>query len=112
MEVLDNGMLLITHNQDTEIEVSDVEEMRAGFDSIKDPKPRKAIQDFRLNVSMTMEARKYAAEHSPDLLGVAYVINGLPERLLLSFYVRMWKRDKPTDFFKSVKDAIDWLESL
>ena len=112
MSVLSNGVLLIVHAKGTEIEISDVKEMKQAYHSLPDPKPLKAIQDFRLNVTMTTEARKYAAEHSPDLLGVAYLINGLAERLLLSFYVRMWKRDKPTQFFHKNEDAMEWLEGL
>ena len=112
MMVLNNGVLLIVHAKGTEIEISDVKEMKEAFNNLPAPKPKKAIQDFRLQVSMTTEARKYAAEHSPNLLGVAYIINGLAERLLLTFYVRMWKRDKPTQFFQNYEDAFRWLATL
>jgi hypothetical protein len=112
MSVLSNGVLLIVHAKRTEIGISDVKEMQEAYNSLPDPKPLKAIQDFRLNVSMTTEAKKYAAKHSPNLLGVAYLINGLAERLFLTFYTRMWKRDKPTKFFENYEDAIEWLDSL
>ncbi len=109
MRVLDNGVLHIIHAKGVDIEVSDVKEMQEAYNSLPNPKPLRAIQEFSLYVSMTMEARKYAAEHSPDLLGVAYIINGLAQRLLLRFYVRMWKTDKPVAFFDNYDDAMEWL---
>ncbi len=112
MRVLSNGVLHIIHDKGVEIEVSDVKEMKETFEQLVSPKPSKAIQEFKFGVSMNMEARTYAAEHSPALLGVAYIIDGLAQRLILRFYVRMWKRDKPTDFFSDVDEAMEWLESI
>jgi len=112
MRVLNNGVLHIIHAAGVDIEVSDVKEMKKAYYDLPNPKPLKAIQEFRFNVSMTLEARKYAAEHSPNLLGVAYIIDGLAQRLILRFYVRMWKKDKPKDFFSNFDDAMEWLDQL
>ena len=61
---------------------------------------------------MTAEARKYAAEHSPYMDGIAYVLHGLAQRLFIRSYSRMWKRAKPTKVFDSFEDALGWLERL
>lgn len=61
---------------------------------------------------MSSDARQYAADHSPNAKGVAYVIHNLAQRLIIKFYVQMWKRKKPTKVFDSFYEAIEWLEKL
>ena len=112
MRVLDNGILHINYPKGVEIDETDIRDIQKGYDSLPYPKPLKILQELELHVNMTADARKYAAEHSPDLTGVAYVIKSLGQRLLIRFYVRMWKRDKPIQVFESYKEALEWLECL
>ena len=112
MRVLDNGILHNRYFEGSLLEVEDIKGVQNGYNSLPDPKPLKVIQEMEIGVSMTPEARKYAAEHSPDLTGVAYVIQGLAQRLLIRFYVGMWKRTKPVKVFDSVAEALNWLENL
>jgi hypothetical protein len=112
MRVLDNGVLHNRYFEDTLLEVSDIKEVQDGYNSIPDPKPLKVIQEMEIGASMSSEARIYAAEHSPDLIAVAYVIKGLPQRLLIRFYVRMWKRKKPVKVFDCFDNALEWLISM
>jgi len=112
MRVLENGILHTVFLKESILEVEDVKEMKRGYESLPDPKPNKAIQEFEAGVSMSPKCRIYAAEHSPDLLGVAYIINGLPQRLLIHFYVKMWKRKKPVKVFQAFDEALVWLNTI
>ncbi len=111
IQVLDNGILHVLYPEGTQIEVADIKELQTQFNKL-DPKPTKVIQELRPYVNMTNEARKYGAEHSPALKGVAYVIHGLSQRLLVRFYIKMLKRDKPTKVFDAFNEALAWLEKL
>jgi len=111
MRILDSGILHVTYTEGIVLEIPDIKEMQVQFDLLE-PKPTKVLQELARYVNMSAEARKYAAEHSPDLDGIAYVIHGLAQRLLVKFYVRMWKNNKPTRVFDSATEALNWLEGL
>ena len=111
MRIFDNGILHITYREEVLLEISDIKEMQVQFDLLK-PKPTKVLQELGRYVNMSSDCRKFAAEHSPVLDGIAYVIHSLSQRLLIRFYVRMWKRDKPTKVFDKVEDAIIWLNNI
>lgn len=112
MRVLANGILHIKYPMGAEINTLDIQEIQKGYAALPDPKPMKVLQELGMHVNMTNKARKYAAENSPHLLGVAYVIKGLAQRLLIRFYVRMLKKDKPTAVFNNFDDALVWLLSI
>ena len=111
MRILDNGVLHVIYSDGIVLEIEDIKELQVQFDLL-DPKPRKVLQHLGRYSTMSSDCRKYAAEHSPDLDGVAYVIHGLAQRLFIRFYVKMWKRDKPAKVFETVPDALNWLDEL
>ncbi len=112
MKFIDDDILHILYLKNSVLEVEDVVEVHKAFMSLPDPKPRKVLSEMGKFVSITPEARASAAEHSPDLDGIAYVIKGISQRLLLKFHIKMWKRDKPNKVFESYNEALEWLESL
>jgi hypothetical protein len=112
MTVLSSGILHIKYPIGAEITKSDIQEIQEAYAFLPDPKPLKVLQELGMYVNMTNKARKYAAQNSPELLGVAYVINGLAQRLLVRFYVGMLKKTKPTAVFDNYDDALDWLLSI
>ncbi|MFB0926056.1 MAG: hypothetical protein QMB65_12385 [Vicingaceae bacterium] len=112
MRVLANGILHIKYPMGAEINTLDIQDIQKGYAALPDTKPMKVLQELGMHVNMTNKARKYAAENSPHLLGVAYVIKGLAQRLLIRFYVRMLKKDKPTAVFNNFDDALVWLLSI
>jgi len=111
MRILDNGIMHVAYKDGIALEVEDIKELQIQFDLLN-PKPTKVLQELGKFTNMSVEARNYAAEHSPDLKAVAYVIHSLAQRLLVRFYVKMWKRDKPTKVFDSVHEAKEWLTKI
>ncbi len=111
MIILDTGIMHVIYKEGVALQVDDIKELATQYELL-DPKPTKVLQELREHVNMTNEARSYAAEHSPNLEAVAYVIHSLAQRLLVRFYVKMWKRDKPTKVFNAVDEALKWLESM
>lgn len=111
MQILENSILHIKYTEGVALEVKDIKELQVQFELLN-PKPRKVLQELGSSLNMSSEARSYAAEHSPDLIAVAYVIKSLAQRLLIRFYVKMWKRKKPVKVFDSFDDAKAWLMSM
>lgn len=77
MKVLDNGVLHIVYLKDVLISVDDIKDVQDGYNSLMDPKPTKVVLELESGVNIGPEARKYGAEHSPALNGVAYIVDGL-----------------------------------
>ncbi len=89
MRILDNGVLHIKYPKGRVLEVEDIKEIQEGFENLPEPKPTKVLQELSPFGSMSAEARKYAADRSPKLDGIAYVIHSLAQRLIIRFYISM-----------------------
>lgn len=48
-------------------------------------------------------------ETQPYTLATAFVLKSLPQKILASMYLKIIKPQIPTQFFKSEKDALNWL---
>lgn len=112
LNIIEDNILHILYLKNSDLEIEDVKEVAEAYNSLPEPKPQKVLSEMESYVSITNEARVYAAEQSPDLIGIAYVISGLSQRLLLKFYVKLWKRKKPTQVFHSYAEALLWLKAL
>ena len=109
---MDEGIVHIKWNPDTNINISDIDELEKSFNELTGGEKVCVIQDFGRYVNMNPDARKHAAERSPDVKGIAYIITGLGQRLVLAIYVKLRKRKNPTKVFSSMEGGVAWLRSL
>jgi hypothetical protein len=110
--IVEDNILHICYDENVEIEVEDIIEIENSFNSLPNPKPLKILQEMGKYSSISPEAREFAAERSPGLKAVAYVVHNLGQRILLRFYIKMWRRKKPGKVFDSCDEALDWLKSI
>jgi hypothetical protein len=114
---IEPGIAHIEWRQDIDIEIADIDDLEDSFAELTQGESDsyrmvKVVSEIGSYVNITPEARSYAAKRSPKLLGLAYVINGLGQRLVLKFYIRLRKNQNPTRVFVSRKEAVDWLRRL
>lgn len=66
------------------------------------------------HAAIESDVRNYliTPERKERVLADAIVITNLPHRLLADFYLKVQRPDIPTQFFKSVEEALHWLQSL
>lgn len=76
LTVLDNGILHLYFKDNADLEVEDILDVEKAFNSIE-PRPQKVLSEMGKYTSITSEARSFAADRSPDLDGIAYVIQSL-----------------------------------
>lgn len=112
VRIIEGNIMYVRYKNNSIIEIEDVIELEKAYNSLKDPKPMKVLSEMGEYASISTEARAFAAERSPDLTAIAYVINGLAQRLLIKFYIRMWKRNKPYKVFDSLDDGLEWLNKM
>lgn len=62
----------------------------------------------------TKENRDYvSSDEVSEIIGAeAFVVNGLAARIMLNGYLRINKPSRPSKFFKSETDAVDWLKKV
>ena len=109
---IEPGIAHLEWRRDIDIEISDIDELEDSFKELTQGEMVKVVSEISRYVNITPEARSYAAKRSPKLIGLAYVINGLGQRLMLKFYIRLRKNQNPTKVFVTKKEALEWLREL
>ena len=109
---LNDNTIHLFWKEGADIEISDIDELEKVFADVTQGKKVKVVSELGNYVNMSTEARHYAASRSPELIGLAYVINGLAQRIVLRFYIRLRKRKNPVKVFDSMEDAKEWLHGL
>ena len=114
LRIIDSDVIHILYLKDSVLDVQDMKEVREGIKVISASKfsDFKTLIELEKFVSITHEAKKYAAKHSPEAVAQAYVIDGLSQRILVKFYIKMRRIDKPTKVFESCAEAMKWLNSF
>ena len=66
------------------------------------------VKDF---VTVDQEAREFAASEEGLRFSKveAYVINSLAHKILANFYMKVNRPSVPTRFFRTKKEAVEWL---
>ncbi len=95
-----------------DIEISDIDELSLAFEKMTQGQKVRVINELDHFTSISNDARKYAAEKSPDAMAIAYIIRGLGQRLVLKFYLNIRKRKNPTKVFMNKEEALEWLEGF
>jgi len=71
------------------------------------------LVDGRVNLSISKEARAFAAQHKNDgSTASAFIITSTANKLIGNFYINVNKPNIPTKIFSSEEKAIEWLESF
>lgn len=109
---LESGIVHIQWKAETDIEISDIIELEKSFREFTEGNKVCVIQEMGKYSDLNPDARKYVAAHAPDLIGVAYIISGLSQRLVLGFYLKIRIRKSPSKVFSTVEEAAVWLRTL
>ena len=102
----------IKWKEGVELEIEDIDDVDDSFQKITQGEKVKVLSEMGKFTNISPEARKYAAEQSPDLICLGYVIHSLAQRLILRFYIKIKRRQYPTKVFTSYKEALEWLEAF
>ncbi|NRA10987.1 MAG: hypothetical protein HRT57_03410 [Crocinitomicaceae bacterium] len=109
---IEPGIVHIEWRKEIDIEIADIDDLTESFNELTQGEMVKVVSEISRFVNITPEARSYAAKQSPKLIGLAYVINGLGQRLILKFYIRLRRNQNPTKVFLSKTEAVEWLREL
>jgi len=106
----EDGILELHTHDDHVYEVSDVIENVEAFGKLTNHQGSPVVIIGGSFTSTSSEARKFmaSAESLKYSKCEAFVLNSLPQRILINFYIRIDKPLVPTKVFKTKEEAILW----
>jgi hypothetical protein len=114
ISLIDESIISIFIKPNLEFEIPDVDDVRNGVEQLRDGKSIKLLVDISENTTGVSEVREYGAKHgaNKNAIASAYVTDSLAQKIVLNFYISLYRRDKPSRMFTNKKDAIDWLKKI
>jgi hypothetical protein len=109
-----NNILYVRVQEGLILDKRDMERLlKAAIEMVKGEKYY-ALIDTSSNANSTTEAREYysKSEYSKYRFADAFVVDSLPMRLMVNFYIKINQPLVRTKMFGTVKEAVQWLEGL
>jgi hypothetical protein len=114
--IINDDCVEITLNADTTFEITKVKKhFKDIFSVIKDPLPKSIIDFSSINfVFIPRETMEYMAnnEYTSNRSHLAIVINGLDQKIIGNFYLKVLKPERITRIFNTKQEAIKWLDTI
>jgi hypothetical protein len=108
------GIIKIVYQDDHEFNIIDAKESLMDIEQITKGKMLPILKIPGKYSSIDNEARKFIS--SPEAMkyssAEAFVTTFLPHRIIGNFYMKINKPVKPTAFFETEKQAIEWLKQF
>jgi hypothetical protein len=111
ISVIEHGILKVLIKPDLELEKSDIDEIASSAEKMCEGKKILLLVNISNNTTGTSEVREYSSREgaSKFAIAIAYVIDSLAQKIVINFFINLYRREKPTRMFNSEKDAIAWL---
>ncbi len=109
-----DGIVHVHYKKNIIMDVGLQTNMRVMFNDITNNKKSKFIFTASEGFSMTKEARENGPklqENNP-ILYYAIVVDNLAYKILVNFYLRVFKPKGNYRMVKSIREGVDWLHSL
>ena len=116
IETIDHSMLRITYKNEYDIHLADVTELNDVLTDLVETGPIYSIVNANSKFfNLSKDAQEYLATTAPivsRIKGSAVLINNLPIRLIVRFFISTYNPKFPTKIFKYEEEAKEWIESL
>ncbi|MFL5763249.1 MAG: hypothetical protein ACJ77K_04845 [Bacteroidia bacterium] len=105
------SVVILHFKEDAELEVKEIRQLIKAAEKLADSKPYLLLSDARVNVVITSEARKIAAnpKEAPLLVANAVLVNNLGLSLTANFFMKFNKPHFPVKVFYNEAAAMEWL---
>ena len=112
--ILDNDVLFVKMKPGIEFDEIALEELFIASNQLAEFKKRHVIVDTRKSFNSSPEVRNlYATDKYINYrYSDSFIVNSLPMRLLVNFYISFNKPKIPTKMFNSEEKAFEWKNTL
>lgn len=109
-----NGIIKIVYQDDHEFNINDAKQTLKDLEELTNGKSFPILKIPGKYSSIDSDARKFIS--SPEGMkyssAEAFVTTFLPHRIIGNFYMKINKPVKPTAFFETEKQAVEWLKQF
>ncbi len=116
IEIFQENTLLLTYKDNYFVEIDDALKIKDAFETLCPEGPIYCIVNLKKQfLNMSSEAQVFLARKSPVLPRVmctGFVLNNLPSRLIIMFFINRFRPTYPTRVFSNVDAAIAWADSI
>ena len=115
---LDHDLIKIVYKDEYQVELEDAKMVDDVFQELSGDEPVRVIMNTSGRYSVfSSEAQNYFSKEGKmvlknKILAFATVINSLPNRLLVRFYLTFFRPPYPFEVFKNEEEALNYLNSL
>jgi hypothetical protein len=111
---LDENVLFVKMKANINLGLTEMQELLHHAVELNQYKKYFAIIDTQSPYETSLETRNYysESEYTKYRYADAFIVNSLPMRLLVNFYISFHKPKIPTKMFNNEKNAIEWINSL
>lgn len=112
--VIDHEIISVFIKPNMEFEISDVDDISDSIEKLREGKEALILVDVSENTTGNSEVREYSASHGAINFAkaIAYVTNSLAQKIVVNFFIILYRKHKPVRMFTSKKEAIDWLKNF
>ena len=114
--IIHNNCVEISINADATFDLPIVEQhFEEVYTVIKNPYQKSIIDFSKISfLLIPKESMEYMASNkfTCNKSSLAIIINGLPQKLIGNFYLKMMKPKRKTKFFMLKQDALKWLNTI
>lgn len=116
IEILGEGTVLLTYKDNYFVSIDDAIKIKDTFETFLPSGPIYCIINLKRQfLNMSSEAQDFLAKKSPVLprvKGTAFILNNLPSRMVVNFFIKRFKPIYPTKVFNNLDSSIKWLDSI
>ena len=111
--IFEDEILFVKMKDKVNLGKAEMEELLKQAIELTAPNKYFAIIDTRETYDTTLEARNYYAEsdYSKYRYADAFIVNSLPMRLLVNFFIAFNKPKIPSKMFNTKESAYEWINS-
>jgi hypothetical protein len=112
--LLEKGVINVIYKNNVEIELEDVIEIRKVTLQMSEGNPYVAIYESGEQTIVTKEAREIPMidDTIKNRKALAIIMNNLPQRIIINFFIRTNKKSHPIKAFTSKTEALKWAKQF
>lgn len=112
----DGDIFIVRFKDNADLDGEGIIELLAKLEELSGGKNYKALADTNDmvlgHISRSAYNENIKKENAPHRMAEAFVVTGLPIRLLINFYHKSIRPEIPSKAFKTIKEAKEWLSQF
>jgi hypothetical protein len=113
ISLIDEDIVKVFIKPDLDFEKKDVDDIRNSIEKLSEGNRVLTLVDVSENTTGNSEVREYGSKEGANkyATATAYITDSLAQRIVVNFFINLYRKGTPTRIFNSEDKAIEWLKS-